>query len=113
MIILLCMKISVNETDLKDAKRFDSFLSIIFNCKIKYCCFEKAAKFNFAVKNDARKAVETCYICKINLVCSDFDVQNVLFLNLQSACIFIIFLRRLPTLSPIFPLFTGVCILTA
>ena len=35
------MKITANDIDLIDAECFDSFSSIIFNCKIKYCCFNK------------------------------------------------------------------------
>ena len=30
------------DIDLKDAEYFDSFLTVIFNCKIKHCCFKKA-----------------------------------------------------------------------
>ena len=30
-----------NDIDLRNAKRFDSFSSVIFNSKIKYCCFNK------------------------------------------------------------------------
>ena len=35
------MKIRVYDFDLRGAKRFDSFSSVIFNCKMKYCCFHK------------------------------------------------------------------------
>ena len=35
---ILSMKIRANNIDLIDAKRFDSFSSVIFNCKNKYCC---------------------------------------------------------------------------
>ena len=35
------MKIRANNIDLIDAERFDSFSSVIFNCKNKYCCFNK------------------------------------------------------------------------
>ena len=46
------MKIRANDIDLRDAERFDSclasfserfdsFFSVIFNCKIKYCCSNK------------------------------------------------------------------------
>ena len=35
------MKIRANDIDLIDAERFDGFSSVIFNCKIKYCCFNK------------------------------------------------------------------------
>ena len=38
----------------------------------------------FTVENDARKAVETFCISKINMVCSNFHAQNVLP-NFQSA----------------------------
>ena len=34
---ILSMKIRANDIDLIDAERFDSFFSVIFNCKIKYC----------------------------------------------------------------------------
>ena len=37
----LSMKIRANDIDLIDAERFDSFSTVIFNCKIKYCCFNK------------------------------------------------------------------------
>ena len=97
------MKIRANNIDLIDAERFDSFSWL--NCKIEYCCcskklnntqllntqssivwlFIKAAIFNFAVENDARKAVKTFCIYKINIVGSNFHAQNVLFPNLQSA----------------------------
>ena len=30
------MKIRANGVDLRDAERFDSFPSVIFNCKIKF-----------------------------------------------------------------------------
>ena len=35
------MKIRANDIDLTNAERFDSFSSVIFNCKNKYCCFNK------------------------------------------------------------------------
>ena len=35
------MEIRVNNIDLRDAKLFDSFSRVIFNCKIKYCCFNR------------------------------------------------------------------------
>ena len=35
------MKIRANGFDLIDAERFDSFSSVIINCKNKYCCFNK------------------------------------------------------------------------
>ena len=38
---ILSMKIRANDIDLIDAKRFDSFCSVFFNCKNKYCCFNK------------------------------------------------------------------------
>ena len=44
----LSMKIRVSDNDLKDAKRFDSFSSVIFNYKIEYCCFNKW--FSFLIK---------------------------------------------------------------
>ena len=78
---ILSMKIRANNIDLKGAKRFDSFFSVISNCEIKYCCsniFIKVATFNFAVENDARKAVETLCIFKINIVSSNFRVQKKL-----------------------------------
>ena len=40
-ILILSMKIRAIDIDLKDAEHFDSFSSIIFNCEIKYCCFNK------------------------------------------------------------------------
>ena len=30
------MKIRADSNDLRDAERFDSFSSVVFNCKIKY-----------------------------------------------------------------------------
>ena len=39
------MKIIANDIDLKDAKRFDSFPGVIFNCKIEYNCFKKAEQY--------------------------------------------------------------------
>ena len=47
--------------------------------------FIKAAVFNFAVENDARKTVETFFYLKINIVGYNFQTQNVLFPNFQSA----------------------------
>ena len=35
------MKIRANDIDHRDAERFDSFFSVIFNCKIEYCRFNK------------------------------------------------------------------------
>ena len=54
------------------------------------------AKFyqNFAVENDARKAVETFCIYKVNIVDSKFYAQNVLFPNLQSANMFFVLNRN-------------------
>ena len=45
--IILNMKIRAIDIDLKDAERFDSFSSVIFNSKIKYCCFNKNVKNRF------------------------------------------------------------------
>ena len=48
------MKIRVNDIDLIDAERFDSFSSVIINCKNKYCCFSKKLNntelFSFLLK---------------------------------------------------------------
>ena len=38
---IFSMKIRANDIDLTDAEHFDSFSSVIFNCKIKYCRFDK------------------------------------------------------------------------
>ena len=38
---ILSVKIRANDFDFRDAKRFDSFFSLIFNCKMKHCCFNK------------------------------------------------------------------------
>ena len=76
------MKIKANGIDFRDLKRFDSFSSVIFNCIIKYCCFDKKLNNNL---NDARKAVKTFCISKISIVGFNFLAQNVLFPNLQSA----------------------------
>ena len=38
----LSMKITTNEIDLKDAKRFDSFQSVIFNCKTNVMLLQKS-----------------------------------------------------------------------
>ena len=35
------MKIRANNIDLIDEERYDSFSSVIINCKNKYCCFNK------------------------------------------------------------------------
>ena len=35
------MKIRASDIDHVDAERFDSFSSVIFNYKIKYCCYNK------------------------------------------------------------------------
>ena len=48
---------------------------------IKYCCFIKTAIFNFAVENDAGKAVETFRISKISIVGSNSYVQQYLISN--------------------------------
>ena len=37
----LNMKIRAIVIDVIDAERFDSFSSVITNCKNKYCCFNK------------------------------------------------------------------------
>ena len=38
---LMSIKIKANDIDFIDAECFDSFSSVIFNCKNKYCCFNK------------------------------------------------------------------------
>ena len=38
---ILSMKIKANDIDVIDAKRFDSFSSVIINCKKKCCCFNE------------------------------------------------------------------------
>ena len=45
---ILSMKIRANEFDLSNAKRFNSFSSVIFNSKNKYCCFNKKLNNGFA-----------------------------------------------------------------
>ena len=83
----MSMKIRANEIDLKDAERFGSFPSTIFNCKIKHCRFKKAEQYNehCSVENGAKKDAETFCIFKINIVGSNFHAQTVLFPNLQFA----------------------------
>ena len=39
--ILSSKKIKANDIDPRDAERFESFSSVIFKCKIRYCCFNK------------------------------------------------------------------------
>ena len=46
------MKIRANDIDRKNAERFDSFSSVVFNYKIKYCCFIK--KLNNKNKTKAK-----------------------------------------------------------
>ena len=46
----MSMKIRDNDIDLIDAERFDSFSSVIFNSKIKYCCLNKKPN-NTQIKN--------------------------------------------------------------
>ena len=41
---ILSMKFRVSDINLKVAEHFDSFPSVIFNCKIKYCSLFKAKK---------------------------------------------------------------------
>ena len=41
------MKARANDIDLINAKRFDSFSSVIFNCKIEYCCSSKFSTKKF------------------------------------------------------------------
>ena len=58
---------------LKDEKHFNSFLNILV-----FFSFFKAAIFNFAVENDARKAVKIIYIledqpCWILFSCSKYS----------------------------------------
>ena len=35
------IKLRANNIDVRDAERFNSFSSVIINCKNKYCCFHK------------------------------------------------------------------------
>ena len=60
-------------------------LTEVFSCSLVLFSFLLKQQYIFAVDNDARKAVETFCIYKINIVGSNFYAQNVLFPNLQSA----------------------------
>ena len=42
---ILSMKIRADNIDLVDAECFNCFPSISSNCKIIYCCFEKAEQY--------------------------------------------------------------------
>ena len=35
------MEIKTNDIDLKNSQRFGVFSNVTFNCKSKYCCFNK------------------------------------------------------------------------
>ena len=69
---ILSMKIRANDIDLVDAELIEvfSFSLVLFSFLLKQ------QYLLFAVDNDARKAVETFCIYKINIVVSNFHARN-------------------------------------